>query len=319
VPDVVVVGAGANGLACAITLLERGCRVAVWTRDDPADTVSAVAGAIWYPFLAEPRDRVLGWSAVTFRRLAALAADPATGVHLQPVLEVFDRADPDVWWESAVDAVQRLPRDQVPSPWAAAILTTVPVCDTTIHLPWLQQEVRRRGGAIERRTVRDFAEAFAHAPAVVNCTGLGAAALCGDGELLPVRGQIVVVEPVPLPHALMDDTTERPVYALPRRRDLVLGGTAQRGDTRTSPDDADTAVILASLQQHLPALRGARVRDVRVGLRPWRRTVRLELEHLPGGRRLVHDYGHGGSGYTLSWGCAAEVARLLGDGLLLPP
>jgi D-amino-acid oxidase len=92
----------------------------------------------------------------------------------------------------------------------------------------------------------------------------------------------------------------------------VLGGTAQRGDTRTSPDDADTAVILASLQRHLPALRGARVRAVRVGLRPWRRTVRLELERLPGGRRLVHDYGHGGSGYTLSWGCAAEVARLLG-------
>jgi D-amino-acid oxidase len=127
-----------------------------------------------------------------------------------------------------------------------------------------------------------------------------------------VRGQIVVVEPVPLPHALMDDTTDRPVYALPRRHDLVLGGTAQRGDTRTLPDAADTAVILASLQRHLPALRGARVRAVRVGLRPWRRTVRLELERLPGDRRLVHDYGHGGSGYTLSWGCAAEVAGLLG-------
>jgi D-amino-acid oxidase len=39
--------------------------------------------------------------------------------------------------------------------------------------------------------------------------------------------------------------------------------------------------------------------------------VRLEAETLPDGRPLVHDYGHGGSGFTLSWGCAEEVVRLV--------
>jgi len=39
--------------------------------------------------------------------------------------------------------------------------------------------------------------------------------------------------------------------------------------------------------------------------------VRLEAGLLPSGRRVVHDYGHGGSGFTLSWGCADEVARLV--------
>jgi D-amino-acid oxidase len=39
-----------------------------------------------------------------------------------------------------------------------------------------------------------------------------------------------------------------------------------------------------------------------------RPSVRLETETLDGGRRLVHNYGHGGAGVTLSWGCALDVA-----------
>ena len=49
--------------------------------------------------------------------------------------------------------------------------------------------------------------------------------------------------------------------------------------------------------------------DVAVGLRPARPAVRLEAEG-----RVVHCYGHGGAGVTLAWGCAGEVAALLGSG-----
>jgi len=35
--------------------------------------------------------------------------------------------------------------------------------------------------------------------------------------------------------------------------------------------------------------------------------VRLERDRLGDGRTVIHDYGHGGSGFTLSWGCASEV------------
>jgi D-amino-acid oxidase len=51
-----------------------------------------------------------------------------------------------------------------------------------------------------------------------------------------------------------------------------------------------------------------------VGLRPVRPSVRLEAEALGGGRRLLHNYGHGGAGVTLSWGCALDVtAEVLGQ------
>jgi D-amino-acid oxidase len=60
-----------------------------------------------------------------------------------------------------------------------------------------------------------------------------------------------------------------------------------------------------------PALGQARVITERVGLRPCRPAVRLEAQPLPGGRVLWHNYGHGGAGVTLSWGCARELTAAL--------
>jgi D-amino-acid oxidase len=50
---------------------------------------------------------------------------------------------------------------------------------------------------------------------------------------------------------------------------------------------------------------------VSVGLRPARSAVRLERETPRPGSTLVHNYGHGGAGVTLSWGCAGEVSELV--------
>ncbi|WP_333605303.1 FAD-dependent oxidoreductase [Novosphingobium sp.] len=51
--------------------------------------------------------------------------------------------------------------------------------------------------------------------------------------------------------------------------------------------------------------------DWAVGVRPWRAgTFRLELE-TTGGKHLVHNYGHGGAGITMSWGCAVEVRDIV--------
>ena len=69
--------------------------------------------------------------------------------------------------------------------------------------------------------------------------------------------------------------------------------------------------IVRDITAVFPSLRGARVVAERVGLRPVRPEVRLDAEALPGGRVLWHNYGHGGAGVTLSWGCAREVAAVV--------
>lgn len=309
--EVLVLGAGVVGLTAALVLQERGHAVTVWTREPTAATTSAVAAAIWLPYLAEPRDRVLRWSAETYARLSQLALDPHTGVQMVTMREVFTTPPARPWWADAVRDLREVDPRELTAPLQSAVEATVPLCDTRRHLPWLQQRLRDGGCRIELRAVRTLDEAFAKCERVVNCTGLGARDLCGDDSLRPVRGQVLRVAGAALPYALIDDTAGSPCYLLPRGDDTVLGGTAQPGDSRIETDAADSVRILDTCARHAPALRGVTPTGVAVGLRPWRPSVRLECEDRGPGRTLVHDYGHGGSGFTLAFGCAAEVADLI--------
>jgi D-amino-acid oxidase len=76
----------------------------------------------------------------------------------------------------------------------------------------------------------------------------------------------------------------------------------------TAVDPGTAQAILARCVALEPDLADARVLSHAVGLRPGRPEPRLETERRDGGV-VVHNYGHGGGGVTLSWGCAEEVVR----------
>jgi D-amino-acid oxidase len=99
---------------------------------------------------------------------------------------------------------------------------------------------------------------------------------------------------------------------------VVLGGTEIPGDGSLDPRPATAQRILADCAAVDPRLGTARILEHLVGLRPARPRVRLEAETGDGhgtgdsaGRLVIHNYGHGGGGVTLSWGCAREAARLV--------
>lgn len=61
---------------------------------------------------------------------------------------------------------------------------------------------------------------------------------------------------------------------------------------------------------------------MQAGIRPLRTSgVRVQLDHVPhpsagtAGVPLVHNYGHGGSGITLHWGCVEQALEYVADDL----
>lgn len=299
---VTVVGAGVVGLSCAVRLLEAGHRVDVLARERPLETTSAAAAAIWYPYLAEPRERVLGWGSTSYAVFAGLArAEPAAGIVLRRGTEAFREAAPRPWWAEAVPDLT--PSDAAPPGFAAGWSFTAPVVEMPVYLRWLTGRVEELGGTVTRLTLT----ALPTGPdLVVNASGLGARHLAGDHAVEPVRGQVVYVEQVGLEEWWLDGSGLS--YVIPRSRDIVVGGTEQRGEWNPTPDPATAERILDRARELVPALAGARVAGHRVGLRPARAGVRLEREGS-----VIHCYGHGGSGVTISWGCAAEVAALAAE------
>lgn len=303
---VIVVGAGVVGLSCAVRLLEQGHQVSVVARDLPLETTSAVAAALWYPYRAYPFERVTAWAATTYAELTRLSADERTGVTVRSGTEVFrSSAAPSPWWASAVPELEVAP--EVPLGYASGISFAAPVAEMPVYLPWLSARVEALGGTVTRMALGGLPDL---AEVVVNAAGLGARLLGQDGSVLPVRGQVLYVEQVGLDRWWLD--SGGPTYVVPRSGDIVVGGTEEEGSWDPAPDEAVAKDVLARARELVPALRRAKVLGHRVGLRPARATVRLEAVRGPTGQQVVHCYGHGGAGVTLSWGCADEVAELVG-------
>ena len=323
--DVLVVGAGVSGLTTAVCLAEAGLAAAILADRLPQDTTSAVAGAIWGPHLVEPGARTARWGRASLAVFRQLAADPAAGVRIGDGIEVSrggGAPDTPPDWLTELDGYRPCQPAELPAGFSRGWRYTAPLVHMPTYLAYLQARFEGAGGAISAGTVTSLAGAAraCGARAVVNCAGMGARHLVPDPAMTPVRGQVVVVANPGLNEFFigLGDESAGLVYLFPHVDTVVLGGTEAAGDWNLEPVPAEASRILRDCAAVEPRLRDARVLTHGVGLRPVRPTVRLEAERASvptdgadGGPLILHNYGHGGGGVTLSWGCAREIVDLL--------
>ena len=253
---VAVLGCGAVGLATARLLQARGLAATIYARELPPNTCFDVAGARFYPFdlfdakTASPELLAGVWRAsrasyAAFKKLAG----PEYGIFFRPSYVFQNSPLPktsllnlDTPLRDLLPGLREL--SPVENPTRAPVTRSFQtmMIEPAIYLPTVMRDHARAGGRVVQRAFASSAElAQLEERVVVNCTGLGAAALFGDQELSPIKGQLTILAPQPevgyvaLPYGL---------YMFPRQDGIVLGGTFERGVATLEPNRAAEERIL---------------------------------------------------------------------------
>lgn len=344
---IAVVGGGVIGCSTAIRLAESGHRVTILSGQGSSRTTSATAAAYWAPNWIGDYDR--RWASDTLATLQQLAAEPATAIAITPAEEWLDaegaeQLDAELeqayWWRHlpGIDW-SREPLDEPRSMTLPDVARTIrftervrfqtPVARMPDYLGYLLRRFESLPHTEVRSCWVDSLEGLLDQfGLVVNCTGWQAKHLVpeerdGPDSMRLLAGHVVRmprIDGLPLVSLHRGPFRHTPLYIVPRsgsEDDMICGGTAILTDPappeRELLQAADEAVydqILARCTAFEPRLANHKPLERLMGIRPVRKVVRLERDAQ--NPRIIHHYGHGGSGLTLSWGSADAVARLVG-------
>ncbi|KAE8350254.1 FAD dependent oxidoreductase [Aspergillus coremiiformis] len=217
---------------------------------------------------------------------------------------------------------------------ACAYQHAAPMIDTDVAMEFLMRLVQRKGAVLETREINgdirlheaELLNAY-NADIIVNATGIGARELATDGQIFPVRGAVKKIKRpagYPADAAFLlpaqvnpDGSVGKTVFIVPRNDDtLVVGSITQRNnwELNLSLDSPEVKAMWERATEFLPVLKNADrdSQSLAQGLRPFSHlNVRVSPDSRANTCRIVHNYGHGGSGWTLAVGCARTCVRLV--------
>ena len=338
-------GAGVIGLSVGLCLAEtygQQLDLTILADKFSPDTTSDHAGAVFLPgsnyipggsmhtFETDSEK----WATGTFHRLhhiREMYGEDVSGINLTSGYKFYKEKQATPWIKNLLFDFKELskqeaqtfnlPYQRFETIWAFRTF----IIKGETYLPWMMRKIQDNGGLIVQHKVESLSELSSY-DIVINCTGLGARELVGDESLFPVRGQLVAVK-APWMKTIYynrEPDLSTVAYIFPRKDVVLLGGTAQPNNWSTTPDPETAQKIYQDCVELAPELKGAEVIGGWACLRPVRDRVRLEVETPPSCPPVVHNYGHGGMGVILSWGCAIETVNLVKDclaklGLLVNP
>ncbi|XP_061398284.1 D-aspartate oxidase-like [Musca vetustissima] len=327
---VAILGGGINGFCCAVRIQvhykkqNRPIEVTVLSEKFSPNTTGDGSAGLWGPFLlgGTPTAKVHQWSKGMhdFLEELWLSEDAGeAGVCLLPVIRLTTADTPvDDFWKDIVYGCHEMTEEMLKEynenrtkKYTSGLHFITYTSEPRLLLPYLMKRFEKHGGKIVQQKI-DSLEKFlenSDYDVVINCTGLGSQQVIGDNKMLPIRGQVARVKAPWLYYSLLDESDDGN-YIIPNMDTVVLGGTHQEHDYNIIPCPKDKKFIMEGCENILPALKNATHLFDWVGLRPGRSALRLEGEQK-GKHLVIHNYGHGGSGVTLAWGCAADVLAIM--------
>jgi D-amino-acid oxidase len=307
---IAVIGAGIIGLTSGIRLLEAGYAVTIFARDIKTNMASRAAPALWIPYKAAPEHCIMRWARKSFRVYKDFAA--SQGVITIPLVEFYNEDRGYPLWSKILKFHHEFEPADLPESYVRGFETLTYRIDTSIFVDYLQSYFQALGGKLVQTEFSQLTNVDPGFNLIINCSGVWSCRLVPDKKSFPIRGQYILVEkPVGLDKitfATLDE--ENYTLIVPRTNDCYIGGTTNYHNWEAAVEPKMIALQMQRAIAFEPRLKNCKILSTAVGFRPGRRAVRLEAEQLDDARTVIHNYGHGGAGFTVGWGCADDVVAL---------
>jgi D-amino-acid oxidase len=193
------------------------------------------------------------------------------------------------------------------------------------YVPLLYETYQHLGGDTEKRTVRPHEVSDLNGEVVFNCSGYGSRELFDDQSMKAIKGHILQVpydgaEPLPFSYTYMPSNYGHYAYMYPRKETVLFGGSYLKGDiddgewhgeSPTKPITIDDVTIPERLYTVTEDIMSEYIDiskdkvSAKYGYRPYRADG-MRIEAVDG---VVHNYGHGGSGVSMSWWSALQAIQ----------
>lgn len=308
--NIAIIGAGISGMSTAYLLKDKGYNITIYAKAFSPNITSNKAAAFWFPYHIRNDHRGIEWCNTSYNYYKSFTAIPEAGISMRHLIKVLRENVEDkepIWIDFMPAGSLRVMDETELQPGVArGYDITVPLIETQIFLPYLQQQLKHSGVTFIEKDVDDLNEFANGFDIVVNCSALGSRKLCNDEALIPVRGQVALLSPKEGMNLYIDN--EKPMYVVPRKDAIIVGGTYEERIETDTTEPQTIERLLKNAYEIFPELKQQQVIGNWAGLRPYRPEVRLERER---GTNIIHNYGHGGSGFTLSFGCAETVKNLV--------
>lgn len=323
---IAVVGAGAVGLSTAVQIQELlpSAKMTLIADKFTTETTSNGAAGIFNPTLTKtpgvPLPLLKTWLRDSWQHYHELVHSPDAGLAGVQILSGFrfvTKPDKNMLEADCVyqhipleeKQLNMFPGDRYKYGWFVTTMTV----ECTKYLPYLMEQFQKKGGHIQKRKLSSLEELAGQYDVVVNCTGVGSIDLVNDKKLVPNRGHVIKVKAPWMKHFVYtgDDYC---CYVIPGHELVTIGGTRTSNDMDINVRPEDTKTILENAYKIVPSLKNAPVVFEWIGFRPHREPLRVEAEVLKfssGNLQVVHNYGHGAEGISLSWGTGTHAARLV--------
>jgi glycine/D-amino acid oxidase-like deaminating enzyme len=251
-----VIGCGAMGLSTARLLQDAGWAVTIYTRDATRHTTSNMAVGHWSPssvfeegVASAEFESELKWASRISHHAFQNLIGAGYGVSWMENYNLGDEPIGRPYYLRELPELYPLVADlephehPFPVPYVQRVVTML--VEPAAYLRRIQTDFYQAGGRLIMQNFANRSEILAlNEPVIFNCTGLGAARLFDDDELVPVKGQLVFILPDPDVDYLTTGGGAGMLHMVPRSGEIVLGGTHDHGDwtTQIDPDETDRII-----------------------------------------------------------------------------